>query len=52
MQTPIEAQVPPQFHFCFQGIDIQKLIEAGQFISKALGRHSNSKVAQATKSSL
>ena len=36
----------------FQGINIQKLIEAGQFISKYLGRPSHSKVAQATKSSL
>ncbi|XP_060565739.1 hydroxymethylglutaryl-CoA lyase, mitochondrial-like [Ruditapes philippinarum] len=34
------------------GINIQKLIEAGQFISRTLGRPTHSKVAQATKSSL
>ncbi|KAH3712335.1 hydroxymethylglutaryl-CoA lyase, mitochondrial-like isoform X7 [Dreissena polymorpha] len=34
------------------GVDIQKVIEAGQFISKVLGRPSHSKVALATKSSL
>ncbi|XP_059176785.1 hydroxymethylglutaryl-CoA lyase, mitochondrial-like [Physella acuta] len=34
------------------GVDIHKLIDAGQYISKALGRKSGSKVTQATKSSL
>ncbi|XP_050395387.1 hydroxymethylglutaryl-CoA lyase, mitochondrial [Patella vulgata] len=34
------------------GVDVQKLIEAGQFISQALGRKSGSKVAQAIKSCL
>ncbi|XP_064596877.1 hydroxymethylglutaryl-CoA lyase, mitochondrial-like isoform X2 [Liolophura sinensis] len=34
------------------GINIQKLIDAGNFISHALGRNTNSKVAQATKSVL
>lgn len=33
-------------------VNIQKLIEAGNFISSALGRQTHSKVAQATKSSL
>ncbi|KAK3578251.1 hypothetical protein CHS0354_011571 [Potamilus streckersoni] len=34
------------------GVNIQKLIEAGHFISSALGRQNHSKVAIATKSSL
>ncbi|KAH9487960.1 hypothetical protein Btru_067327 [Bulinus truncatus] len=34
------------------GVDIHKLIEAGHYISNALGRKSGSKVAIATKSSL
>lgn len=34
------------------GVNIQKLIEAGQFISTAIGKQTQSKVAQATKSSL
>ncbi len=34
-----------------QGVDIDKVIAAGQYISKALGRPSNSKVA-AAKSNL
>ncbi|KAK6168109.1 hypothetical protein SNE40_022002 [Patella caerulea] len=34
------------------GVDVQKLIEAGQFISQSLGQKSGSKVAQAIKSSL
>ncbi|XP_046362907.1 hydroxymethylglutaryl-CoA lyase, mitochondrial-like [Haliotis cracherodii] len=34
------------------GVNIHKLIEAGSFISNALGRKSGSKVSQATKSSL
>lgn len=34
------------------GIDIHKLLEAGQYISNAIGRKSGSKVAQATHSSL
>ena len=34
------------------GVDIQKLIEAGRFISTAIGRPTSSKVAMATKSCL
>ncbi|XP_041361342.1 hydroxymethylglutaryl-CoA lyase, mitochondrial-like [Gigantopelta aegis] len=34
------------------GVNIQRLMEAGQFISHALGRKTGSKVAQATQSSL
>ncbi|XP_076082346.1 hydroxymethylglutaryl-CoA lyase, mitochondrial-like [Mytilus galloprovincialis] len=34
------------------GVNIQKLIDAGNFISSAIGRQTHSKVAQATKSSL
>ncbi|KAK7469457.1 hypothetical protein BaRGS_00036523 [Batillaria attramentaria] len=34
------------------GVDIHKLIEAGQYISNAIGRKTGSKVAQATHSSL
>ena len=35
-----------------QGVNIHKLIEAGQYISNAIGRKTGSKVAQATHSSL
>ncbi|KAK7091258.1 hydroxymethylglutaryl-CoA lyase, mitochondrial-like [Littorina saxatilis] len=34
------------------GVDIHKLLEAGQYISNAIGRKTGSKVAQATHSSL
>ena len=34
-----------------QGVDIDKLIEAGQFISDAIGRPTSSKVARAKSKS-